>query len=209
MTHRFTPVTKTAYGRLGAALTGPDPDHQFALATLLGVLLDPIDDAHALVRSGWAGALNPTTTSEVWLRWLAQAAGVMLPPGIDLDTARAMVTHPVGWLAGTPQALRTAVAATLTGSKTIWLEEHVDGDPFLVRVTVFTDETPSVWAAQRAADRAVDAGIQVEVWVKEGWTFKDLAESGLTFGELARIPGRLIKHVVPGTPLEKIKELMR
>ena len=204
----MTRVAEQAYGRLGAALTSPDPEHGWALARLLSVLVDPVDDAHALVRDGWAGVLDPAATPEVWLRWLAQAAGVTIPEGTDLETARAMVTHPVGWLAGTPQALRTAVAGTLTGSKTVWIEEHVERDPFKVTVTVFRDETPSVERTTQAALGAVEAGIKVTVQVQDGWTFADLAASGLTFGELARIRCRDIKRVVPGTPLEKVKELM-
>ncbi|WP_336250935.1 phage tail protein [Stomatohabitans albus] len=208
MAPQFTPVTQTAYARLGQALTGPDEAHQYALAILLGVLLDPLDDAHLLARTGWADVLDPSITPEMWLRWLAQAVGVTIPSSSSLEHARAMVSRPVGWLAGTPQALRIAIAGTLHGSKTIWIDEHVDNDPFTVRVTVFADEVSSAGATQSAASAAVEAGIKVHVQVKAGWTFKDLAESGLSFGDLARIKCRAIKHVVPGTPLDKLKELM-
>lgn len=209
MVHRFTPVAGLAYARLGEALTRHDPDHRWALATLLGVLVDPLDDAHLLARAGWVGVLDPATAPQVWLWWLAQAAGVVIPEGTDLDMARLMVAHPVGWLSGTPQALRTAVAGALTGSRTVRIVEHVDGDPFKVAVTVFKDETPDESAVWQAAERAVEAGIQVNVQVKAGWTFGELADSGLRFGEMARIACRDIKHVVPGTTLEKLKELMR
>lgn len=205
----MTPVAQTTYARLGQALTAPDEEQGWALAKLNSTLIDPLDDLHALTRHGWAHIVNPATTPATWLPWLAQIAGVTLPPDIPEADARTMIANPVGWRAGTPAALTTAIAATLTGSKTIKIVEHYRGDPWAVHITTYQPETPDPATTEAAAKGAIEAGITLTYHLAKGWTFNELAATGITYAELARIKCDVITLAVPGTTRDQLREHMQ
>lgn len=205
----MTHVAQATYGRLGQALTAPDEEYGWTLAKLNSTLIDPLDDLHALHRDGWARIVNPATTPSAWLPWLAQIAGVDLPAETTEDAARQMITNPVGWLAGTPAALTTIVAATLTGTKTVKIEEHYQDDPWAIKVTTYEPETPDPAASEAAAQSAIEAGFKLIYQMAKGWTFNELAVTGITYAELARIKCDVITLSVPGTTREQLREHMQ
>lgn len=212
----LSPAGQFVYDRLGPAITSQDAENGHVLRALASTLVSPIDLVEAAVgrEGGFDPLLNPDGCPVALLPWLAQLVGVDLPAGFDEATGRALVKNPPSWRAGTPQAIVDAAKAHLTGSRRVDLAERTHPDrpgedsPWHFTITIYADEAPASLDALRRDVRAVtDAELQFTVVVKSGWSFADMAASGLTFREAARLSGSRLKHIVPGMPLDEIRRM--
>lgn len=213
---KLSPAGQFVFDRLGPAMTSSDDDHGRVLHELVASLVSPIDliETALGVDGRFDVLLSPNNCPSVLLPWLAQLVGVDLPVGFDEATGRALVANPPSWRAGTPQAMVDAAKAYLSGSRRVDLAERTHPDhpgedsPWHVVLTIYVDEAPSSLEGLRRGVRAVtDAELQFTVVVKSGWSFADMAASGLTFREAARLSGARLKHIVPGTPLDEIRRM--
>lgn len=204
----MTPLTESQYERLGPAITRHDEPAGWPVATLLQALTDGLDHAAQPLLVGWGPILDPATCPVTWLPWLAQAVGTTIPYGTPEDDARARITNPPGWLAGTPAALLDAVKTTLSGTRTVVLDEHYQDNPWAVHVMTFEAETTDPATTERAARAALEAGFTLTYELASGWTFDELTDTGITFDELARITTDRITKAIPGTTLETLRSWM-
>ena len=202
------PLTEGQYERLGQAITRHDEPAGWPIATLLQALTDGLEHSAQPLLVGWGTILDPSTCPVTWLPWLAQAVGATIPFGMAEEDARELIKNPPGWLAGTPAALINPVKATLTGTKAVVLEEHVQGDPWAVNITTFEAETPDPSATEQAARDALEAGFDLAYEMASGWTFNELADTGITFNELDRVECDRITKAIPGTTLDILRSWM-
>lgn len=206
MTPALTPLQQSAYDRLGQAITRHDRVNGWPVATLLAVMLTPVEHAAAPLLYGWTAILDPEQCPPYWLPWLAQAVGTHIPQGTPDEVARLIVKDPPSWYAGTPAALLLAVKRTMVGTRRVELTERVDGNPWRVHLTTYADETPDPAATLAAAKQAVEAGINVTLDTRIGWSWQDLADSGLTWHDVTGMTAEQLAHIVPGTTADQIKE---
>ena len=115
------------------------------------------------------------------LPWLAQLVGVTIPPDMSPELARAGIRDVAGWKRGTPNALRAAAGAYLTGDKTVFFRERdpTGADPpYTLEVVTLDDETPDPAAVEAALRRQKPAGIVLFYRVVTGWDYQELAAAG-------------------------------
>lgn len=213
----LTPLAAEVYERLGPTLTDPDGQHDWVLAHLVAALVAPLNLVDATVgREGdFAPLFSITQCPDALVPWLAQLLGITLPPGANTETSRAVLAGHASWFAGTPAAIIGATQTGLTGSKRVDLDERADpafpGEdrPWHFTITVYEAEVAASMAAIVDTVRSVtDAELQFTVRVRPGWSFGQLATSGLSFRDVARLSCRQLKAIVPDTPQKQIEELM-
>lgn len=108
----------------------------------------------------WQPLLDPDTTPAAFLPWLAQFPGVKLLPS-DLTEAqqRARISQAAGFYRGTTRAIVEAVQPTLTGNRTVIVQNNVGGNPWAQTVITRTAETPDAAATTRTALSQKAAGV--------------------------------------------------
>jgi hypothetical protein len=125
----------------------------------IGALFQPVADVARDTEDGpgWSAVLDLQRCPDAWLPWLAQFAGVTVPPGATPAQARTWIASTDGFKRGTPAALRAATQSTLTGGKTAVIQERLGGDAYALGIYTLTSETPNP-AATRAAILAQKPG---------------------------------------------------
>jgi Phage tail protein (Tail_P2_I) len=107
---------------------------------------------------------DPATADAAWLPWLAQAAGVVLAPNLNVDDQRAAIAGAVtGYLKGTKQGIADAAATALTGTRYVRVIPLYGGDQWRIEVRTRTTETPSTADVLAAIvdKRAKPAGVEI------------------------------------------------
>lgn len=166
----------------------------------LGVLLDAIGVMFEQVQEiavdgdqpGWTVPVTLSDAKE--LDWLGQFLGVRVAPSLTDAQKRVAIGDVEGFNRGTVEAIRSAAAETLTGNKTVNLDERVGGDAYALSVTTYVPDTPDS-AVTEAAIRAVKpAGIVLTYQVLDGQTYIDIegdysdyADVESTFADYAAI----------------------
>lgn len=195
------------YEALGPAFTKLDEAQGWPLLlfcdALCSVLLEPL---HVLIsdrddQPGWAVIFDPDECPAEILPWLAMAVGARLTPAMSEGEQREAIKSPEGLIRGTPAALIAAVKATLTGSKTVLLDERYMGSAYKLRVRTLDGETPDPAATQAAAESqkpvgnvlvyaAVDTGDWDDVADPDtGFTdWDDVAASNADWDDVAMTP---------------------
>lgn len=111
---------------------------------------------------GWSAVMDLDRCPDAWLPWLGGFAGVTVPPGATPAQARAWIHGTDGFRRGTPAAIRAATAATLTGSKTVVMQERLGGNAYVLGVYTLTPETPDAAATLRAILSQKPGGIRLD-----------------------------------------------
>ena len=97
---------------------------------------------------GWSPLLDLGRCPDVALPWLGQLVGVRLPPGLTPAEQRQRIASTDGFRRGTPDAIRNAAWATLTGNRTVILYErsHDPADTpdyaYYLHVVTYQNQTP-------------------------------------------------------------------
>lgn len=110
---------------------------------------------------------DPATADAAWLPWLAQLVGANVE---RLSTAAMRDAIPAAFQAGSAPAIRTAARTALTGTKTVTVHRHYQGDIWRVEVRVRASELVSNTAAVLAAILAADvkpAGVELVITTVE------------------------------------------
>lgn len=139
----------------------------------------PIDQIHGYVtdtdeRPGWAIVLDPVAAPAEVLDWLAQFVGTVLTPSMDDAARRQAIELPEGFERGGLEALKEAVAKTLTGPQTVLVDERYLADAWQLRVRVFAAETPNSAATLAAVLSQKPIGIVLTFVVIGGQDWGDL-----------------------------------
>lgn len=171
-----------------APLSWLDEQVAWALANhcaAIGTMFQPIED---LVRdtpegTGWSSVLDLQRCPDAWLPWLAQFVGVTLIAGSTPDEQRERITRTDGFNRGTPDAIRAAAQATLSGNRTVYFRER-DGDPYALEVVTITRETPDPAATLAALIAQKPGGIVLRYRVVEGLDWQAVHDSGRTWRDV-------------------------
>lgn len=108
--------------------------------------LEPVDDLIDRIEydadvDTASDLVDAATANAGWFPWLAQLVGVDLT-GLDVDDQRTALEDPsTSWDHGTPGAIAEAAKAGLTGTKSVTVGAHHNGEPFLIGVGTLDSET--------------------------------------------------------------------
>ncbi len=145
-------VTEDLYSRLGPwqradTIRGTEDDkwHLLEMSEAAIQGLQPVED---VVRDtddgpGWSAVMDVDRCPREWLPWMAQLAGVRIPPGLTEAEERDWVRRADGMRRGTPTAVKEAAAKVLRGTKSVLLVER-HGSAYRFTVTTLADETPYI-----------------------------------------------------------------
>lgn len=112
----------------------------YPLLILLGAIGTAFGELHDIVRDtddgpGWSVLMDPDRCPAWALPWLAQFAGVVLPPGLDEAEQRRRISNPAPYRRGTKLAMIEAAQATLTGTRTVRVLERTGSSYHFTVVT--------------------------------------------------------------------------
>jgi hypothetical protein len=143
-------------------LDGQTGWHLAKFAGALGEMFQPVADVARDTPEGpgWSAVLDLQRCPDEWLPWLAQFVGVALLAGSSPDDMRERIAGTDGFKRGTPESIRVATQATLTGTRHVTLRERDSNSadpPYTLEVVTLTGETPDP-AATRAAILAQKPG---------------------------------------------------
>lgn len=108
-----------------------------------------------------------------YLRWAFQFAGVQqikqlvvggttVIPSTDTDFKDVQLYPAIyGRGAGTQSAIRTAVKFVLTGTKTVVISQRAGGDPWVIKLTTLSSESPSTEVILAAVEEARPMGFKI------------------------------------------------
>jgi hypothetical protein len=119
-----------------------------------------------------APLLDPDLCPDWALPWLAQLVGLTIPAGTPTDVAREMIRTVSGFARGTPAALRAAAGFFLTGTKTVFFNERLAGDPYRLGVITLASETPDVVRVEAAILAQKPGGIILSYACISGQTYR-------------------------------------
>jgi hypothetical protein len=183
----LTDTGERLYGAL-EPLAIKDEENGFVLAKLCAGLAAMVDPIAEVVRDqedetpGWAILFQIATKAPVrWLEWVAQFVGVKLTGAPSVEVERSWIETPIGFQRCSEAALRAAVQATLTGTKTIYVQRFYNKEAFQVHVTVLTAECASEEITEHAALSQIPAWENLTFRVVEGGTYGILAASHATY----------------------------
>ncbi len=159
-------VAEDLYAALSPAMTDRDEENDWALLWFLGGLGVSMQAVWDLVQAddsydGWLRMLDPDTAPEIALGYLGQYAGAELQPGWTEQEKRDAIKTPSGFRRGAPAAFIQAVQRTLTGTKTVTLEERYTGEAYQMNFDTLEGETPDTNSTIRSALSAKPAGLQL------------------------------------------------
>lgn len=147
------------YQQLGPQVALADPATGWATANLCAVLAAPVEDVTAWssdtpTMPGWGTVMDVDTGPLEVLQWLGQYDGQQIDPTLPDTEQRRQIKEARGAKRGRPSAIKSDVAAVLTGTQFVDLIEN-DGGDFLCTVVTHTAETPDPAAVTAAlANRA-------------------------------------------------------
>jgi len=123
-----------------APLAWLDGNTDWSLAKLNGAVGTMFQAVEDVVRDtpegpGWSAVVDVARCPDDWLPWLGQFVGVV-------NGTRSAITEHNGFQRGTPAAIRAAAAMSLTGSKTVILQERFGGEAYALGVYTLDSETP-------------------------------------------------------------------
>lgn len=168
-----------------APLRVGEPVADRLLDRLAHALMWPIEEHHDVARDraggdGWAVALSPELAPAGSLRWLAQWTGAPRTPNVT----RQQVRDHLVLRRGRPASITTAVAATLTRSRTVMVTERFQGSAWRLLVQVFAAEAPNPTAAERAARDQTPVGVRLTFEVLAGMTVGQAEARFATVGDV-------------------------
>lgn len=149
------------------------------------------EDDHA----AWSVIWNVERCPEWALPWLGMVRGVRFPQWItSVETKRQWIREVAGQKRGRPASLVEAVAATLTGSKTVVLRERyraedpdeLDPDTaYHIQVRTRSAETPDPAFTARVAEAAKLGGLLLDYEAVDGQDWQQVVDTHATWVDLA------------------------
>ncbi len=134
---------------------------------------------------------DPATTADEWatpfkrVPWLAAMAGIDIST-VPSDARKRAVIGDAAWrYRGTVQAIRTRVAETLTGAKSVEIVTNYGGDPDAISVTTFASQTPDPTATEAAIRAEIPAWMEATIVTNAaGQSYANLTADYATYGTM-------------------------
>jgi len=183
------------YDRMGPLL-GQEAALGYPLANYcgaIGEMFQKLDDysraqgVNGKYAPGWSQLLDPLRCPKDALPWLGQFVGVQVNTALSEADQRNQIIQRNGWSRGTVGAMVAALAATLTGTKSITVIERdssvVPSLPaYGISLYSRTSETPNSAASLAAVQAAKPAGLVLNYVVLPNATYGDLFSAYATYG---------------------------
>jgi len=117
--------------------------------------------------------------------WLAAMAGIDIST-VASDARKRAVIGDASWrYRGTVQAIRTRVAETLTGAKSVDIVTNYGGDPDAISVTTFASQTPDEAATEAAIRAEIPAWMEATIVTNAaGQSYANLAADYADYGTM-------------------------
>jgi hypothetical protein len=166
-----------------------DADNGYAGAALSGAFATMVDPVSDIVRDqadgtpGYAILFDPDALVSIgrpeWLPWLAQFVGdsQAVLATTDVNVQKAIIKTPLNFTRGRPSTMIAAAQNTLTGTRTVVLNQFLGGSSNAIEITTFTAETPNPTATINAVMAVMPAWIVPTFSVVTGGTYAALAAS--------------------------------
>lgn len=170
-----------------APLATEDAEYDWPLATYATGLALLLDEPADLSRDrddgtpGWAIVLDPDLAPLKWLPWLAQFKGATIPPGLDEAAQRIRVRHADGADRGSIRSLVAIAQQFLTGTRSVYFQDRVGGDPDVAVLTTLTSETPNPDLVLAAITADKPGGLVLTHALVDGGDFDTLRDTHSTF----------------------------
>jgi hypothetical protein len=139
-----------AYAQL-APLAALDAENGYVLRNLIMALNGPIEDVAEWISEddgtpdgtpGYSRLLDLDRAPAVTLPWLGQMKGIRVTPGLSEAEQREEIDRAEGFHRGTIPSMERAAARHLTGTKTVYVLDRVNDDPYQTVIITRTAETP-------------------------------------------------------------------
>jgi hypothetical protein len=156
-----------------ATLDGQAEWHLAHYCGAQGAMFQPVADVarDTPAGPGWSAVLDLGRCPDAWLPWLAQFVGVTVIAGSTPNAMRERIASTDGFKRGTPEAIRGAAQATLTGNRTVTFRErdaNSPDPPYTLEVVTLTGETPNPAATRAAIVAQKPGGIVLNYRTVEG-----------------------------------------
>ena len=160
--------------------------------TIKALDLLTIADANTSV-TGTCEMANPLAIPRAYLRWLGWLVGIDTSSLAESEIRSAISDAALTQRRGSLSALRTVIARTLTGSKSMRIYINPTGnDPYLISIVTQTDQTPDGAATLAAAVLEKPAGMHLTLTIVDGGTYGELF---LNFTDYADIDATLADYI--------------
>lgn len=159
------------------------------LTSLVEALTAPADTTDTLLQptaNGWPAALDLTATPQP--SWLGQLAGVRVDTSLPLADQRAQILAHPAWKRGTPAAIIALAQTFLNGTKRVDLYERDGGNPWALRLRVYTPQlidpatTTSTIKALVVQTKPIGVALTVEVF--PGVMYSEITTRHASYGAL-------------------------
>lgn len=134
---------------------------------------------------GWSVILDSTRVPAKALSWLGQFVGVTPSELALLNEAsqRTLLRARPKFARGTPLALVSALQATLTGEKTVFMRERYGG-AWKLSVRTITGQTPNEAVSEAAILSQKPAGITLDYSTVTGQDYQDVLDNNTDYADL-------------------------
>ncbi|MGZ4530797.1 MAG: hypothetical protein ACXVXP_00425 [Mycobacteriaceae bacterium] len=175
-----------------APLMSQDADNGYVGAVLCGALATMLDPAAYVARDqegglpGWGIVFDVENVEAQWLPWLSQFVGdsAAVTATSDVATQRALISHPVNFLRGRPATIVAAAQTTLTGTKTVLINQNTGGSPWALTIATFTSETPDPVATRNAIMSVMPAWLVPTINTVTGGDYLTLSSSHASYSAM-------------------------
>jgi hypothetical protein len=178
-----------------APLAQYDPSYSWALLIFVNAATQAYEQVEQWVRDtpdgpGWSILLDVNRCPPEALGWLAQFVGVRLLKNQPDAANRARITATDGFHRGSPDAIRGAAQATLTGNKSVFLTErdHITSDTpnyaYYLTVQTYAGETPDPTATENAILMQKPGGIILNYVCTTGQVYSQVVTGFATYAAL-------------------------
>ena len=128
---------------------------------------------------------DPYSTPFDRVAWLAAMAGIDISTVASDARKRAVIGDAAWRYRGTVQAIRTRVAETLTGAKSVDIVTNYGGDPDAISVTTFASQTPDEAATEAAIRAEIPAWMEATIVTNAaGQSYANLAADYADYGTM-------------------------
>lgn len=180
-------ITERVYAAL-APVAAADEDHDWPLLRFVEGFCRSLAPVDELVSDsddgpGWSAILDADRCPVEWLPWLAQFAGVVLPPGLTEAQIRQYIKDAPAEARGSLNAMKAAVAPTLTGSGTVLWRER-DTSAYHLTVSTYVSQTPNPTATNAVLQAAKPAGLVLVHQTIPGQDYQKVRDDYATYADL-------------------------
>jgi hypothetical protein len=182
----LTDTGQRLYDSLGPLMT-KDAANGYAGQIISGALATMVDQSAYFARGveGEPGAVlfDVNNVDASWLPWLSQFVGdsSAVQNATDAATQRALIKTPANFTRGRPSTFVAVAQPTLTGTKTVIVNQNTGSNPWTLTIATYTSETPNPSVTKNAILSVMPAWLVPTITTVNGGDYATLAASHSTY----------------------------